>query len=114
MSEPVAAFPLYNYNAIILRIVDADTVQVTVDLGFSVHFVTSVRLRGINAPEMNTPEGRAARDFLVGILPVGAAVTLNTVKPDKYANRFDAVMVYGGVNINRAVLEAGYAVPYNP
>lgn len=43
-----------------------------------------LRLRGLDCPEMNTPEGKAAKRFVDALLPADAAVTLTTTKPDKY------------------------------
>jgi micrococcal nuclease len=112
MTTRDTAFPLYNYDATVLRVVDGDTLQVSADLGFSVHVVASIRLRGINAPELNTPEGRTAREFVVGLLPAGTTVRINTLKVDKFGGRFDAKVLLGDVDVASAVLAAGHAVPF--
>ena len=44
----------FEYNAKVLRVVDGDTVDALVDLGFSVHRKIRVRLYGINTPESRT------------------------------------------------------------
>ncbi len=48
------ASEMFIYNATILRVVDGDTVDVMVDLGFSIHKKIRVRLYGIDAPESRT------------------------------------------------------------
>ena len=59
---------MYQYSATVNRVIDGDTIEVTVDLGFSLSWVTPVRLFGINAPEMNSKveaerdRAKAARD----------------------------------------------------
>ena len=65
---------MFTYNATILRVVDGDTVDVMVDLGFSTHRKIRVRLYGINAPESRTRDlaekklGLAAKARLIEIL----------------------------------------------
>lgn len=45
---------LYHYKARITRVVDGDTVDATIDLGFDLHSHQRIRLFGINAPETRT------------------------------------------------------------
>jgi len=65
---------MYEYNAIVNRVVDGDTVDVTIDLGFSVWKKIRVRMEGINTPESRTRDleekkrGLAAKDRLKNIL----------------------------------------------
>jgi hypothetical protein len=55
--------------------VDADTVRLDVDLGFNLwRYDQSYRLLRVNAPELNTAEGVAARDALAGHLAERQAV----------------------------------------
>lgn len=56
---------LYVYRAKIIHIHDADTVWCEVDYGFDNHGRYSFRLAEINAPELSTPEGKLARNWLV-------------------------------------------------
>ena len=59
---------MYEYSAKLRRVVDGDTVDVTIDLGFSIKYNCRVRLSGINAPESRTRDlkekakGLAAKD----------------------------------------------------
>ena len=61
---------LYNYKAKIKRVVDGDTVDVYIDLGFDVHYFSRVRLSGINTPESRTRNleekklGLAAKEYV--------------------------------------------------
>ena len=43
-----------------------------------------LRLRGLDCPEVATPEGRAAKRFTESIVRLGHEVLVNTTKPDKY------------------------------
>jgi micrococcal nuclease len=45
---------MYEYNAKVLRVVDGDTVDVLIDVGFSTFKKERVRLHGINTPECRT------------------------------------------------------------
>lgn len=54
----------YIRQADVLNVIDGDTVDVIIDLGFYLAARKRVRLARINAPEMNTLEGKNARMFL--------------------------------------------------
>ena len=64
----------YNYNVKIERVVDGDTVDVMIDLGFNTHIKRRVRMYGINTPESRTRDleekkrGLAAKDRLIEIV----------------------------------------------
>ena len=65
---------MYEYNAIVDRVVDGDTIDCTIDLGFKTWKKVRVRMEGINTPESRTRDleekarGLAAKDRLVEIL----------------------------------------------
>lgn len=45
---------MYEYNAKVLRVIDGDTVELKIDLGFSIFRIEKIRLYGINTPELKT------------------------------------------------------------
>lgn len=108
----------YTRKASVERIIDGDTVALTIDLGLYTYVRYSCRLYGINAPELKTQEGKDAKLFLTNLLPVGASVEVILIKPDKFAGRFDGNILYpsatGGraMCVNDIMIEKGYAVPY--
>jgi endonuclease YncB( thermonuclease family) len=55
---------LYTYAGDVIKIVDADTFDLEIDIGFKTKQEHRVRLRGINAPEISTPQGRRAKRFV--------------------------------------------------
>ena len=66
---------MYEYNAKILRIVDGDTIDVDIDLGFGVWIHKErIRLEGIDTPESRTRDleekarGLLSKKYLLGIL----------------------------------------------
>lgn len=113
----------YPYPLAVVRDVhDGDTIGLDIDLGFKQALLTrnpitgkrqfTCRLFGINAPELGTPEGAAARDFLASLLPPGTRVMVESKDWDAYQGRYDAVVTRVGdlVSVNDVMVEAGYAV----
>ena len=71
--------PAYTYEARVLSVHDGDTLTIDVDLGMSIHRHETVRLAGINTPELPTKEGKAAADYLRGLVgEEGLAVIVTT------------------------------------
>lgn len=105
---------MYEYRASIIRIVDGDTVHADVDLGCDVHEMLTIRLYGINAPEMGTPEGPPAKDHLEGLIPVGSSLTLHTVKDkrEKYGRYLGTFIRDDGVDVNASMVADQFAVAY--
>lgn len=71
---------LYTYGATVENVVDADTIDVRIDVGFSIHLYDRLRLRGINSPEMSTPEGKLAKKFLTDYFSQRPLIVLRTYK----------------------------------
>ncbi len=88
---------IYIYEAELIRVVDGDTVELMIDLGFDTLRKERFRLYGIDAPEMNTPEGKEAKAWLREVLQPLEAIYIETLqhktkaKRDKYG-RFLAVL----------------------
>ena len=77
----------YEYKCKILRIVDGDTVDVDIDLGFGVWMHKErVRIVGLDTPESRTRDkeekvfGLAAKEYLKGLLPIGSMQIIKTQK----------------------------------
>lgn len=104
---------MYEYTARVLKIVDADTVHLDVDLGFDVRRKDSFRLYAIDAPEMGTPEGGAAKAFLEEHIAVGDVVLIRTEKDrrEKFG-RYLANLFADGLHINTVLVDAGHASVY--
>lgn len=102
---------LYLYRASVSRIVDGDTVDLTVDVGFRTFVHVRVRLVDINAPEMNTPQGRAAKVFLSQILPLGLRCEIETFKDptDKYGRWIAEIYLPDAAKVTDRLVEAGHA-----
>ncbi len=75
---------LYTYAAEIIRVVDGDTLWLKIWLKQNHWLKEKVRLRGIDCPEMDTPEGKAAKRFVETLVKEAESVTITTTKPDKW------------------------------
>ena len=101
---------LYNYAATVNRVVDGDTLDLTVDLGFRIQHGLRLRLLGINTPELNTREGHVAKEFVQHLLPVGAQVHIHTEKPAKSFDRWLAhVTLSDGSDLAQRIRDEGLA-----
>lgn len=110
---------MYEYRATVLRVIDGDTVEARVDLGFDVFAVQRFRLDGINAPETkgeSRDAGKAATEYLRTLVAknaTGGVLTIQTRKDkrEKYG-RYLAVLIASGWNLNAVMVNTGHAVPY--
>jgi len=109
MSYPVRIFEF----AVITNVVDGDTCDILIDLGFSVKVKTRFRLASINTPERGQPGWQEATDFLNKYL--NKPVTVQSTKVDKYGRYLAEIFVEspnGLVSINQIILSKGLGVRY--
>lgn len=101
---------LFNYMAEVLRVVDGDTLDLKVDVGFHASIVIRARLLGINAPERYAAGGREATAHLLKLCPVGATRLIETFKDpgDKYGRWLANVWV-GDEKASELMVAAGHA-----
>lgn len=112
---------------------DGDTISLDVtlgpharnhDYGFHIytdaagylHLHSNFRVLGENAPELATPAGKVAAEFVQQLLPPGTEVTVTTTKSpeDKYGGRFDAtVTLPDGRDLAAVEIAAGVALPWD-
>jgi hypothetical protein len=88
---------IYIYKAELIRVVDGDTVDLIIDLGFDTLRKERFRLYGIDAPEMSTAKGKDSKKWLWEALQPPEPIYVQTIqletkaKRDKYG-RFLAVL----------------------
>jgi len=104
---------MYEYRARVTRVVDGDTMHLVIDLGLNVSIATTVRLSGVDTPEMNTPEGNVAKAFAEAwVLATSGLVVVRTVKDkrEKYG-RYLALLLSsdGERSLNQSLLDSGHA-----
>ena len=121
---------MYEYKAVVDRVVAGDTIDVTIDLGFSVWKKMRVRMEGINTPESRTRDleekkrGLAAKDRLKSILEFNDnKCVLKVSGVGKYGRALATVLVeslspLNGedgitlIDVNKQLIEEGHAVEY--
>ena len=104
--------PQFQYSAKVEQVVDADTVDLLIDLGLRCSVRIRARLYGIDAPERFTLAGREATTFVtVHIAGVRSQVIVKTYKDpiDKYG-RWVADLFINGRSLSELLIEAGHAV----
>ena len=110
---------LYQYTLKRVRVVDGDTLEGDIDLGFGVMLsATKVRLSGINCPEKDTEAGKLAKAFteqwIDRILDskVDVIVLVKNHKKDKYG-RVLGVVSGNGEDLAQQLQMNGHAKPYD-
>lgn len=105
-----------------LKIVDGDTIDVDLDLGFDISFTQRVRLAGIDTPESRTTDkyektlGLEVKDKLKKAIEAAKIVVIRTEKPDsteKYGRILGWVFLdENPVSINQTLIDEGFAWSY--
>lgn len=104
---------LFTYAAQLVRVVDGDTLVVALEISPGEILEQKLRLRGLDCPELSTPEGKAAKRFVEALMTKTTAIVINTTKPDKYDRYLADVFLMtdaGEIYLNNALLEQGHAV----
>ena len=102
---------MFTYNAFVTNVVDGDTIDVEIDLGFDIWHHVRLRLAGIDTPETSTQAGKDARVYAKKHLEK-RAVVITTYKPDKYG-RYLADVIVDGVSFNKTLIDEGMAKAYD-
>ena len=106
----------------IKNVVDGDTIDVIIDLGFDILFSSRVRLAGIDTPESRTTDkaekalGLEAKEYLKKQLKDAKSVVIRTEKMDsseKYGRILGWLYLDGStVSVNEQMIADGYAWGY--
>jgi endonuclease YncB( thermonuclease family) len=93
---------LYQYAIRHIRVVDGDTLEGNIDLGFNVELKNvKVRLAGVDCPEKSTPEGITSRDFTSQWISAAegeckdVVISVKNHKRDKYGRILGMITVDG-------------------
>ena len=110
---------MYEYACTVERVVDGDTIDVVLDLGFSVMYKSRVRLYGIDTPESRTRDldekarGKLATKFLEDAISQGNVVIRTELKDSR--GKFGRVLgtvIVNDEDINKAMCDNYLAVRY--
>ena len=111
---------MYEYKCEVTRVVDGDTCDCILDLGFSIMHKCRVRLYGINTPESRTRDldekarGKLASKFLQESIDSGKEIILRSELKDskgKYGRVLGSIIV-DGLDVNKAMVAQNLAVKY--
>ena len=114
---------MYQYACRINKVLDVDTVDIDLDLGFNIILANQhVRMTGIDTPESRTsnkeekPRGMLSKKKLSEQLPVGSWQKITTSRPDNNDDKFGRILgefiLEDGTNVNQWLIKNNYAVAY--
>jgi len=114
---------MYQYKCRINKVLDGDTVDIDLDLGFNIVLANQrVRMLGVDTPESRTANkeekvrGTLSKKKLGEKLPTGSWVKINTQRDDGNDDKFGRILgefiLDDGTNVNKWLIENNYAVPY--
>jgi micrococcal nuclease len=114
---------MYQYKCKINKVLDGDTVDVNLDLGFNIILANQhVRMAGIDTPESRTtnkeekPRGLLSKKKLAEKLPVDSWQIIETQRSDNNDDKFGRILgvfiLEDGTKVNDWLIKNNYAVPY--
>ena len=112
---------MFEYNAVLDRVIDGDTVDATIDLGFDTWKKTRIRFYGINTPESRTRDleekkrGLAAKERLIEILKANDnKFDLKSHGVGKYGRCLGELFVetLGETSVQETLINEGHGVAY--
>lgn len=112
---------MYQYSVKVVKVIDGDTIDVDIDLGFSVVLAKQrVRLHGIDTPESRTRDkeekvrGLLSKAFLLALCPIGSTIHLHSHGKGKFGRILGEIYEVDDklVSINKKMCDEAFAVPY--
>lgn len=111
---------LHTYRCDVLRVLDGDTIDVNVDLGFGVFTRQRLRIFGVNSPEKNTDAGKDALLFVSDLLYQSSDVVIRTMKQSSKSDaekrekfgRYLVNLVVDGEPLTDLIIKAGHGKAY--
>jgi micrococcal nuclease len=114
---------MYQYKCKIIKVLDGDTVDIDLDLGFKIILANQrVRMAGVDTPESRTAiaeekvRGQLSKKKLAEKLPVGSWQIIETQKSDSNDDKFGRILgvfiLEDGTRVNDWLIQNNYAVPY--
>ena len=114
---------MYQYKCKINKVLDGDTVDIDLDLGFNIVLANQrVRMAGVDTPESRTankeekPRGLLSKKKLAEKLPVGSWQIIETQRSynndEKFGRILGVFILEDGTQVNDWLIKNNYAVPY--
>jgi micrococcal nuclease len=118
---------MYTYKIFLLKVIDGDTIDAEIDLGFDIKVKKRIRLMGINAPESRTRDleekakGLAAKDRVKQLLNGCDNIQLKSYGVGKFGRCLGEIMldkIDGNekltlVSLNELLIKEGHALEYH-
>tara|TARA_E500000318_G_scaffold105508_1_gene112488 strand:+ start:600 stop:956 length:357 start_codon:yes stop_codon:yes gene_type:complete len=108
---------MYHYKAVLVRVIDGDTIDVDIDLGFDVWLKKQrIRLAGIDSPECRTRNkfekalGLAAKERLIELC--SAEMQIESLGKGKYGRILGIPKTADGTSMCQILIDEGHAVEY--
>ena len=115
--------PTYDYEATIVNVVDGDTIDVLVDLGFYLRLDRRVRVWGMNSREVHSTDaaekalGLADKDFASAMIPTGTRVKIRSHKAntpdDKFGRWLAEIVLPDGRDFAAVMIASGHGFVYS-
>jgi len=112
---------MYEYKAKLDRVIDGDTIDCIIDLGFNIRLKERVRLKGIDTPETRTRDleekarGLAAKDRVVEVFQGAKEFVIKTELDNKgkYGRLLGTIILPDRkISLNEMLLKEGHATVY--
>lgn len=117
---------MYKYDAKVIKVVDGDTIDVEIDLGFKIYISQRCRLEGINTPESRSKNkdekelGLKVKQYLIEQL-INKTVLVETEKQGKFGRYLAKIWLYKDFDkdiledksLNQELIDKGYAIEYH-
>jgi len=100
------------YYAQVLRVIDGDTFEALVDLGFGISQKFKVRLDGIDTPEITTHAGKKIREFVRQLIE-GKQVILIESGTEKFGRALAKVELADGRDLTKFLIEQDVGIEYH-
>jgi micrococcal nuclease len=100
------------YHAEVVRVIDGDTFEMMIELGFGVTQKFSVRLDGIDTPEVSTIKGRQVKEFVRNLIE-GKSVLVTDEGAEKYGRARASIELADGKDLTEYLIESKIGVEYH-
>jgi micrococcal nuclease len=107
----------------VTKVVDGDTIDASIDLGFDISLTKRIRFAGIDTPESRTTNlkekalGLESKEWLKKALEGAKDIIIKTEKPnstEKFGRIIGHLFINGqDTSLNNQMIEEGYALPYD-
>lgn len=102
---------MYSYKGVVEYVVDGDTMDIYLDLGFKVFTRQRMRVAHVDTPERGQPNYKEAADAARSLL-LGKNITVKTSKISKWGYYLAEITTDTGEDYGKKLIEMGLAKPY--